>query len=416
MLLEFRCSNHRSIRDEVLFSTIAGTDKTHPENIEKVAEVEVLKSSVIYGANGSGKSNFIDAISFVKNLVSNSINHQPGQGILQMPHKLDGYERKSDYKIQFIVDGIRYAFGFSLKNMLVVEEYLYYFPHGRQTKIFERTSKDYSAGRNFRNRFNSCKDVLKPNRLMLSCAANFSSVDEVTAAYRFFNDELVIYSSVNQDNWMNYSLHQINANKQTKAIVLKFLDALGTGIKDIHVDIKKEDLDVSHLPPFLSDEFKRILLQEKKDAISAKVLYEGFETDLISEESTGIKKLFGLLCPFIDIMVNGKVLVCDELESNLHESLLFGLVKQFVNTRGNKPAQLIFTTHETGLLNLDLFRRDQIWFTEIKSADRSTDLFSLTEIKNVRKDENFGKGYIAGKYGAIPMLNLDFANIISSDT
>ena len=407
MLLEFRCSNHRSIRDEVLFSTIAGTDKTHPENIEKVAEVEVLKSSVIYGANGSGKSNFIDAISFVKNLVSNSINHQPGQGILQMPHKLDGYERKSDYKTQFIVDGIRYGFGCSLKNMLVVEEYLYYFPHGRQTKIFERTSKDYSAGRNFRNRFNSCKDVLKPNRLMLSCAANFSSVDEVTAAYRFFNDELVIYSSVNQDNWMNYSLHQINANKQTKAIVLKFLDALGTGIKDIHVDIKKEDLDVSHLPPFLSDEFKRILLQEKIDAISAKVLYEGFETDLISEESTGIKKLFGLLCPFIDIMVNGKVLVCDELESNLHESLLFGLVKQFVNTRGNKPAQLIFTTHETGLLNLDLFRRDQIWFTEIKSADRSTDLFSLTEIKNVRKDENFGKGYIAGKYGAIPMLNLD---------
>lgn len=415
MLLEFRCSNHRSIRDEILFSTIAGSDKTHAENIEKVADVEVLKSAVIYGANGSGKSNFIDAIAFVKNLVSNSINYQPGQGILQVPHKLDGYERKSNYKIQFIVDGIRYAFGFSLQNMLVVEEYLYYFPNGRQTKIFERIGEDYSAGRSFRNRFNSCKDVLKPNRLMLSCAANFSSVDEVTAAYRFFKDELVIYSSVNQDNWMNYSLHQINTNEQIKAIVLKFLDALGTGIKDIHVDIKKEDLDIANLPPFLSDEFKKILLQEKIDAISAKVLYEGFETDLLSEESTGIKKLFAILCPFIDIMVNGKVLVCDELESNLHESLLFGLVKQFVNTRGSKPAQLIFTTHETGLLNLDLFRRDQIWFTEIKTKDRSTDLFSLTEIKNVRKDENFGKGYIAGKYGAIPMLNLNFASIISSD-
>ena len=415
MLFEFRCSNHRSIRDEVLFSAIAGSDKTHAENIEKVADVEVLKSAVIYGANGSGKSNFIDAIAFVKNLVSNSINHQPGQGILQVPHKLDGYERKSNYKIQFIVDGIRYAFGFSLQNMLVVDEYLYYFPNGRQTKIFERMGEDYSAGRNFRNRFNSCKDVLKPNRLMLSCAANFSSVDEVTAAYRFFKDELVIYSSVNQDNWMNYSLHQINANEQIKAIVLKFLDALGTGIKDIHVDIKKEDLDIANLPPFLSDEFKKILLQKKIDAISAKVLYEGFETDLISEESTGIKKLFGILCPFIDIIVNGKVLVCDELESNLHESLLFGLVKQFVNTRGSKPAQLIFTTHETGLLNLDLFRRDQIWFTEIKTKDRSTDLYSLTEIKNVRKDENFGKGYIAGKYGAIPMLNLNFADVISSD-
>lgn len=415
MLLEFSCSNHRSIRDEILFSAIAGSDRTHAENIEKVADVEVLKSSVIYGANGSGKSNFIDAIAFVKNLVSNSINHQPGQGILQVPHKLEGYERKSNYKIQFVVDGIRYAFGFSLRNMLVVEEYLYYFPNGRQTKIFERDGEEYSAGRNFRNRFNNCKDVLKPNRLMLSCAANFSSVDEVTAAYRFFNDELVIYNSGNQENWMNYSLHQINTNEKVKATVLKFLDALGTGIKDIYVDIKKEDLDVSHLPPFLSDEFKKILLQEKIDAISAKVLYEGFETDLISEESTGIKKLFGILCPFIDIIANGKVLVCDELESNLHESLLFGLVKQFVNTRGSKPAQLIFTTHETGLLNLDLFRRDQIWFTENKSADRSTDLFSLTEIRNVRKDENFGKGYIAGKYGAIPMLNLNFANVISSD-
>lgn len=415
MLLEFSCSNHRSIRDEILFSAIAGSDKTHAENIEKVADVEVLKSSVIYGANGSGKSNFIDAIAFVKNLVSNSINHQPGQGILQVPHKLEGYERKSNYKIQFVVDGIRYAFGFSLRNMLVVEEYLYYFPNGRQTKIFERDGEEYSAGRNFRNRFNSCKDVLKPNRLMLSCAANFSSVDEVTAAYRFFNDELVIYSSGNQENWMNYSLHQINASEKVKATVLKFLNALGTGIKDIYVDIKKEDLDVSHLPPFLSDEFKKILLQEKIDAISAKVQYEGFETDLISEESTGIKKLFGILCPFIDIIANGKVLVCDELESNLHESLLFGLVKQFVNTRGSKPAQLIFTTHETGLLNLDLFRRDQIWFTENKPADRSTDLFSLTEIRNVRKDENFGKGYIAGKYGAIPMLNLNFANVISSD-
>ena len=415
MLLEFSCSNHRSIRDEILFSAIAGSDRTHAENIEKAADVEVLKSSVIYGANGSGKSNFIDAIAFVKNLVSNSINHQPGQGILQVPHKLEGYERKSNYKIQFVVDGIRYAFGFSLRNMLVVEEYLYYFPNGRQTKIFERDGEEYSAGRNFRNRFNSCKDVLKPNRLMLSCAANFSSVDEVTAAYRFFNDELVIYNSGNQENWMNYSLHQMNTNEKVKATVLKFLDALGTGIKDIYVDIKKEDLDVSHLPPFLSDEFKKILLQEKIDAISAKVLYEGFETDLISEESTGIKKLFGILCPFIDIIANGKVLVCDELESNLHESLLFGLVKQFVNTRGSKPAQLIFTTHETGLLNLDLFRRDQIWFTENKSADRSTDLFSLTEIRNVRKDENFGKGYIAGKYGAIPMLNLNFANVISSD-
>ena len=131
------------------------------------------------------------------------------------------------------------------------------------------------------------------------------------------------------------------------------------------------------------------------------------------EESTGIKKLFAILCPIIDILVNGKVLICDELESSLHESLVYGLVKLFINTETETFAQMIFTTHETGLLNLDLFRRDQIWFTELTKDERSTDLYSLAEIKNVRKEENFGKGYIAGKYGAIPMLNLDFAKIVS---
>lgn len=411
MLLEFSCSNHRSIRDEVLFSLIAGTDKTHNENIEQIAGLRILKAAVIYGANGSGKSNFIDAISFVKNLVIDSVSNKPGDGILQVPHKLEGYEKKSVYKIQFMVNNVRYAYGFSLINTLVSDEYLFYFPNNRKTKIFERIDNNFTAGSNFRNKFNTCKDVLKPNRLMLSCAANFSSVDEALYAYNFFKNGLVIYSSVNQDNWMNYSLHQINKNEQTKNIVLNFLDSLGTGIKDIKVEIKKEEVDISSLPPFLSDEFKKYL-SERIDKISAKVIYEDFDTNLLTEESTGIKKLFGLLCPFIDILTNGKVLICDELESNLHESLLFGLVKQFINTHGSNPAQLIFTTHETGLLNFDLFRRDQIWFTEIKSKGRSTDLYSLTEIRNVRKDENFGKGYIAGKYGAIPMLNLNFADLI----
>ena len=414
MLLEFACSNHKSIRNQVLFSTVAGKDTVHEDKIYDVEGIKVLKSAVIYGANGSGKSNFIDAISFVKRLVMNSINHQPGQGIRQIPHKLDGFDRESSYKIQFITKEVRYVFGFSLKNMLVSEEYLYYFPNNRQTKIFERDEKSFSAGSKFRGKFSACKDVLKPNRLLLSCAANFSSVQEVTDAFMFFNDELVIYGPENQDNWMNYSLYQMNNNSKIKSAVIAFLGELGTGIKDIKVAIDKKKLESTDLPPFLSDEFKALLLQDSMvDAISAKVKYGQFETDLMMEESTGIKKLFAFLCPLIDIMINGKVLICDELEDSFHESLVYGLVKLFVNTTSKKQAQLIFTTHETGLLNLDLFRRDQIWFTELKKNERSTDLYSLAEIKNVRKEENFGKGYISGKYGAIPMLNLDFANIVS---
>lgn len=413
MLLEFACSNHKSIRSEVVFSAVAGTDTTYEDKIKVIDGTRVLKSAVVYGANGSGKSNFIDAISFVKNLVMGSILNPPGQGIRQMPHKLDGFDKDSTYRIQFITNDVRYVFGFTLKNMVVVDEYLYCFPNGRQTKVFERSSEMFTAGSKFRGRFNTCKDVLKPNRLLLSCAANFSSVEEVVAAYKFFSDELVILGPVNENNWMNYSLYQISQNEKMKQAVLSFMKELGMGIKDIEVTIDQKQLESSELPPFLSDEFKNMLLQKKVDAINAKVIYDSFETDLIQEESTGVRKLFGMLCPLIDIMLNGKVLICDEIESSLHESLVYGLVKLFMSVKTEKFAQMIFTTYETGLLNLDVFRRDQIWFTELKAEDRSTDLYSLAEIRNVRKEDNFGRGYISGKYGAIPMLNLDFANIVS---
>ncbi len=414
MLLEFSCSNHKSIRDEILFSTMAGKDTTFEEKTEEISVGKVLKAALIYGANGSGKSNFIDAITFVKKLVMESINYQPGQGIRQIPHKLSDFEEKSTYKIQFFTKGTRYVFGFSLRKMLVVEEYLYYFPNGRQTKIYERDENTFSSGNKYKGKFTTCKDVLKPNRLLLSCAANFSAVQEVIDAYFFFYDELVVYNSDNHTNWMNYSLYQINNNEKIKKAVITFMTELGMGIKDIVVTIDQKKMESSELPPFLSDEFRNILLQKDIDAITAKVIYEDFETDLIQEESTGVKKLFGMLCPLIDIIVNGKVLICDELEAGLHEALVFELVKLFMNIKSDKFAQLIFTTHETGLLNLDLFRRDQIWFTEMKTNDRSTDLYSLAEVKNVRKEENFGRGYITGKYGAIPMLNLNFADIISN--
>ncbi len=413
MLLEFICSNHKSIRGKVLFSTLAGPDSTLEDRIYEADGIRVLKAAVIYGANGSGKSNFIDALSFVKQLVINSINHQPGQGILQVPHKLEGFDKETAYKIQFVIGGIRYAYGLTLRNMLVSSEYLYYFPNNRQTKIFERSGETFSQGSKFRGKFSSCKDVLKPNRLLLSCAANFSSVQEVAEAFRFFSDELVIYGPGIQDNWMKYSLYQMNLNPKIKASAIAFLNGLGTGIKDIKVSIDKKKLESAELPPFLSDEFKAILLKKNVDAVTAKVEYKSFETDLFHEESSGIKKLFAMLSPLVDIMVNGKVLICDELESSLHESLVYGLVKLFMDTKSDKFSQLLFSTHDTGLLNLDLFRRDQIWFTELRNNDRSTDLYSLAEIRNVRKEENFEKGYIDGKYGSIPMLNLDFANIVS---
>lgn len=252
MLLEFSCSNHKSIRKDVLFSALAGTDTTKIEDTKEFGKYRVLKSAVIYGANGSGKSNFLDAISFVKNLVLNSIHHQPGQGIRQVPFKTEGYEVPSVYKIQFVIDNIRYVYQFSLKQMLVEDEYFYFFPNGKQKKVFERHGDTFTAGRSYRGKFDSCKDVLKPNRLMLSCAANFSTVHEVEEAYQFFRDDIVIYGDNLQDNWMNYSLHAIDSNAALKNAVITFMQELGMGVKDIAIKIDQSTPEPNDIPPFLA--------------------------------------------------------------------------------------------------------------------------------------------------------------------
>lgn len=411
MILEFSCSNHKSIKEKVIFSTIASKDNTKEESLYSFGNFNVLKTAVIYGANGSGKSNLIDAIAFTKSLVTNSIHHQPGQGIRQVPHKLLGYQYNSVYSIQFVTKNVRYAFGFTLKNQLVTEEYLYYFPNGRQVKIYER-KENFTPGDKFKGKFDVCKDVLKPNRLLLSCAANFTAIPEIADAYAFFRDELVVYRGLGIDDWMNYSLNTMFENPRVKKIVLTFLKGLGTGIEDIQVKREKHQIKAHELPAFLSDEVKNEIMKAETDAFEAKVVYKSFKTDLMLEESSGVKKLVEFLCPFIDIIVKGKVLICDELETNFHEAIVYGLVELFAGLKTNEFSQMIFTTHDTSILNLDMFRRDQIWFTEMKSNPRCTDLYSLAEIKNVRKDENVGKGYISGKYGAIPMLNESLAAAI----
>lgn len=413
MLLEFACSNHKSIKDKVVFSALAGKDNTFENELIKFGSFRVLENAVIYGANGSGKSNLIDAVSFMKNLVLNSINLQPGQGILQQPHKMLDISTDSSYSIQFITKGVRYAYGFSINKSLVREEYLYYFPNCRQVKVFERQNNDFTAGDKFRGKFDTCKDVLKPNRLLLSCAANFSSVECIANAFSFFRDDLIIYKGFGTDNWMDYSLHKIHDDPHSKKIVLSLLNNLGTGIKDILITIDKKNMTASEMPPFLSDEFKALIAKQQIDAINAKVVYDQFTVDLFTEESTGIKKLFEFLCPMIDIIINGKVLICDEIETSFHESIICGLVGLFKSLCLDPPAQMFFTTHDTSILSLSLFRRDQIWFTELTKDCRATDLYSLAEIKNVRKDENVGRGYISGKYGAVPMLNDNLADVIA---
>lgn len=192
-----------------------------------------------------------------------------------------------------------------------------------------------------------------------------------------------------------------------KNVFVNILRALGTGVKDVKVKLEK--IKLTDLPQEiqLPDALKSLLVGQEGSRIDAKVVYDQFEVDLMTEESAGVKRLFQMICPIIDILDKGKILICDELEASLHEAIIFQIVKLFQHYQKDKFAQLIFSTHDTSLLDTDLFRRDQVWFTQL-NKERATDLYSLVEIRNVRKSENLEKGYVSGKYGAIPMLNKKF--------
>lgn len=413
MLLEFQCSNHKSIKERVNFSLIAGSDDTSEELLKKFGNFRVLRSAIIYGANGSGKSNFIDALAFMRGLVSNSINYQPGQAVFQARHKLTAEETPSEYRIQFVRNDIRYAYGFSVKQNLIEDEYLYYFPKGRQVKVFERSGMEIKPGDRYKNVFDVSISILKANRLFLSCAANYSNVKEIEEAFLFFNSDIVVYNP-EINNWTEYSIDLMQKNERIRKVFVDILQALGTGAKDVKVKLEK--VRPADLPQELQlpDALKNLMGNQEANLVEAKVVYDQFEVDLMTEESAGVKRLFQVMCPMIDILNNGKILICDELEANLHEAVIYQIVQLFQYYKKDKFAQLIFSTHDTSLLDTDLFRRDQVWFTQL-NKERATDLYSLVEIKNVRKSENLEKGYVSGKYGAIPMLKKAFFQNLEED-
>ena len=410
MLLEFRCSNFRSFRSPVLFSMLAGQDDSHQETLVAFENHRVLKSAVVYGANGSGKSNLVKAILFLKQLVLESVSLQPGQMIRHQPHKKSTERESSEFSLQFVKNGMRYLYGFTQTSTGIDEERLFYYPNGRQVKIFTRKGNVFQEGDRFKGRFEQCRDVLMPNRLMLSCAANFSTVSEVQKAFGYFRDDLVVYSGYGEEFWLPYSLCNFDTYPDKKQKFIQVLQGLCPGIKDVQIEKREIKHQHEEMPAARKDDSNAIVAQVSEVRYKAKVQYDTFDIPL-QEESSGVQRLVEFLCPFLDVIMNERTLVCDELESSFHEAIVKKVVEWFSKVQ-KSASQLIFTTHDTSILNLDMFRRNQIWFTEMRGDSRETDLYSLAEIRGVRKDDNVAKGYISGRYGAIPMLNVDFADVL----
>ena len=387
MLLEFSCSNFKSIKEKVTFSAIATDNIKNEKYLKKFDDFRVLHTSVIYGPNGAGKSNIFKGIGFMRELVIKSRENRPGEVLKQPTHKM-AQDKKSEFNMQYIINDIRYAYGFVLKDNLVDEEYLYYFEDKNAMNVFERKEGEVCLGEKFEENkvlLEIIENEIGDNKLLLSCIGDKSDIFEINNAFLFFKEYLVIQNSDVKTERKN-CIKVMMENEKMRELIISVFREFDSDLKDIKIESSGENLD-------------------DKD-IRIKFVYDEFETDLYKEESTGINKLFDLVLPIVESFINGKVMIVDEIELNLHRNIAYKIISLFNTHLPNNSAQLIFTSHDISLLSLNLFRNDQIWFAQL-GKDRATELYSLVEIKNIRADENIAKGYIMGRYGAVPSFKND---------
>ena len=387
MLLEFSCSNFKSIKEKVTFSAIATNNIKNEKYLKKFDDFRVLHTSVIYGPNGAGKSNIFKGIGFMRDLVIKSRENRPDEVLKQPTHKM-AHDKKSEFNMQFIMNDIRYAYGFVLKDNLVDEEYLYYFEDKNAVKVFEREEGEVCLGEKFEKNkvlLEIIENEIGDNKLLLSCIGDKSDIFEINNAFLFFKEYLVIQNSDVKTERKN-CIKVMMENEKMRELIISVFREFDSDLKDIKIESSGENLD-------------------DKD-IRIKFVYDEFETDLYKEESTGINKLFDLVLPIVESFINGKVMIVDEIELNLHRNIAYKIISLFNTHLPNNSDQLIFTSHDISLLNLNLFRNDQIWFAQLGKG-RATELYSLVEIKNIRADENIAKGYIMGRYGAVPSFKND---------
>lgn len=394
MLIQFSVENYLSIKDKVVLSLLASKDTEHSEHLIIDGNKNYLKSSVIYGANASGKSIVLNAFWFMVNYVLTSHNQQVHKSIDRTPFKFDRETpaRPSSFEVIFTANGIRYAYGFSVTDKAVTDEYLYYYPNGRQALIFER--KDIT---DFRftvdvDEQNILKERTSANKLYLSVASNWSYSKVIPVLEWFASCQIITKHSVADAYGLEAEQLKDDDYRRVIASMLRVADL---GIQALQIR------DTAPLSTLRNDVFTNIeAVHTVQDTAGNAFSY----TLNMTEESDGTNSYFKLIGIVKKALDQGTLLVADEMDAHLHPLLTKHLVSLFNSAEFNpNGAQLVFTSHNTNLLDLDVLRRDQIWFTEKDEQTAATDLFSLYDF-SIRKDAKVEKGYLIGRYGAIPFI------------
>lgn len=409
MLIEFSVMNFLSFKEKVTLSLEKESGNENEENTFVFNNEELLKTAVIYGANASGKSNLIKAFTTAILMVKNS-NMIPigGKWNILKPFLFseDTKNGPSEFEFIFITNKIKYRYFFSADVNKIYNESLDAYYSQKPTNIFTRkNTAEYSFINSDKKTLESIASKNTENKLFLSTATTWN-YEKTKDAFLWFLNSIDTYGSFDSmldQDLINYS----NNDEDLKEFTLKLLKESDIFIKDLRVNYEEKDVDNSSFiinnqnqGPLKMKSIKIAMDHEITDSQDEKNIY----TLDFEDESSGTKILFALAPILKRAFEKTKIIIVDELEKSLHPTLVKYIIKLFNNEKLNtKNSQLLFTTHAISLLSLDLFRRDQIWFIEKNSLTGNSDLYPLDSF-SVRKEENIEKGYINGRYGAIPFI------------
>ena len=410
MLIEFNVTNFRSIQGTQTLSLAAdSTEELQNENtfsLKRSTVPRLVKSAAIYGANAAGKSNLIRAIAFMPDFVKNSAkNCEDDEAINIKPFLLKPNQSPSEFEAIFIKKGVQYQYGFALTNERVMHEWLFVNEEQWLERIYDPETQHWFisdqliSGMDLREQWQAATHY---KALFLSTAKMLNSEQhsqKLKSIFDWFTQTLTVFNS-GSDILNSLTLKQC-LDTQHKQKIVSFLASADLNIVDLRVENQlsvEKDLSLS-LPLEMREQLgKRTLkfLHHEKNTNKA----VPFDAD---DESEGTRKLFALAGPLIDILEKGHILVVDELNNSLHPTLMQFLIRLFHNQSLNKRgAQLIFTTHDSSILDQTLLRRDQIWLIE-KDSEQATQLYPLTDFKP-RQNEAWQRDYLEGRYGALPSI------------
>lgn len=422
MIIDFSFKNFKSFADECNFTMLANVDKLHEDNLIKYKKSRLSKARMIYGANASGKTSFIMAMNFVVEFIVNSNYLIESTPIRVTPFKLcEGWVNKpSEFSITFVIGETKYYYEFSCNREKVLSERLDVFYSAKPTNIFKRTNTSvYDFNKDDEKLLKAIKERNLDNKLFLVTSASWNYEVTKPVVDYFVNTVKVVMKT--KESWRE-DLNRIYDNGEVdeyKKFCLKMLNNADLSIKDFDMDPKS----IKELNEESGKAYQGLIMavangnEERRNRFENMTIYD-FKTlhEVIEgeehkdyplafmEESLGTQQMFNFAPILYYVFKEGKVLFIDEIDKSLHPLIVKYLVGLFFNKSINpNNAQLIANTHDTNLLDLDMFRRDDIWFTERNHKTGKSELFSLVDF-SVRASENIEKAYVLGRYGAIPFI------------